>query len=323
MNPESITNLAQSKNNPPKQEKSQAELRASLESKFFSIKPIIDQGTEEYRQALKTGLFEDQDNEPEGSGEARKLTLQNHLTSLVDRAERLKAILDSKEPLPQSTPEIQAVYTHPDAHKETITLDLEQKLQEFLSFYQKTNLVLPPDFEDTIRDIWDKHQDDIQQAIEEQGFNDLLLIPPTPNLPDLAQKMKMEDGYWTGPNFKEGGGFTGAVSQNIDQSRLILVHQAQNLKDHPELAKTLKTKGSQVNLDQALTLEDYLIFQRKYFADTGKHLDEVGWTWLSTKSGARLANSYWNPARHQLYVSAVDLEYRDGILGVRLSRCFY
>ena len=55
----------------------------------------------------------------------------------------MKARLDSKEILPQATPEISASYTHPDSKVETITLDLEAKLQEFISFYQKTRVDLP------------------------------------------------------------------------------------------------------------------------------------------------------------------------------------
>ena len=322
MNLESTINLAQSKNNPSRQEKSQAELRAALKAKFLSIEPLFNQGTEEYKQALKEHTFEDQEGEEEGSGEARKLALQAKLTSLLDRAEKLKAILDSKEPLPQSTPEIQVQYTHPDGHKETITLDLEAKLQDFISLYKKTNLDLPPDFEDTIRDIWDRHQDEIEQAIEQNGFDELLLIPATPNLPELSEKMKMEQGNWTSSNFDQGGGFADALSQRSNVPRLILVHKAQNLQDRPELEKTLNTKGSDVNIDQDLTLEDYLIFQRYYFETTGKHLDEVGWTWLATKSGARLVGSCWDPDAHRLNVDANDLVHQRGSLGVRPSRCF-
>ena len=303
MNPESTIGLAQSKNNPPRPEKSQAELRAALKAKFLSIEPLFNQGTEEYKQALKDHTFEDQEGEPEGSGEARKLALQHKLTSLLDRAEKLKAILDSKEPLPQITPEISAEYTHPDGHKETITLDLEIKLQEFIDLYKKTNLDLPPDFEDTIRDIWDRHQDEIEQAIAENGFDELLLIPTTPNLPELSEKMKMEIGcyYWsTDRGFVETLDDIPLSSQNTDQPRLLLVHNSQELTDHPELEESLFTAGSDVNLDQALTLEDYIIFQRYYFETTGKHLDEkkrcLACHQIWRSSGLLQLGSYKSPA---------------------------
>ncbi|MEI6420399.1 MAG: AAA family ATPase [bacterium] len=189
--------------------------------------------------------------------------------------------------------EISAEYTHPDGRKETISLDFESKLQDFISFYQKTNLDLPADFEDTVRDIWDKNHDEIEQAIEQNGFDEILIIPGGIPLPDLSDKMKVGNQYYLSDNFKAGGAFAKAVSQNTDKTRILLVHKTQNLKDRPELKKTLNTKGQDVKLDQALTLEDYLVFQKKYFTETSKHLDEDGWTWLATKSGARLVSSGW------------------------------
>jgi hypothetical protein len=222
-----------------------------------------------------------------------------------------------------TAPNLSATYTRPDGRKETITLDFEAKLQEFISFYQKTKIDLPVDFEDTVRDILNRNQAEIEQAIEQNGFDDLLIILGNVPLPDLAEKMKMESGNYTSSNFIEGGGFASAKSQNVDKLRLVLVHKTQNLKDRPELKQTLNTKGQDVKLDQALTLEDYIIFQRKYFEETGKHLDEEGWTWLATKSGARLVNSYWDPSNHQRDVDALDLTYQDGHLGVRPARCFF
>jgi len=135
--------------------------------------------------------------------------------------------------------------------------------------------------------------------------------------------MKMENGNWESANFTAGGSFAGAISQNVDKPRIILVHRTQNLKDRPELKKTLNIKGQDVKMDQALTLEDYLIFAKKYFEETGKHLDEDGWTWLTTKSGARLVYSHWAPDSHRLYVYAGDLGFQFGHLGVRPSRCFF
>jgi len=185
---------------------------------------------------------------------------------------------------------------------------------------------LPPDFEDTVREIWEKNKSEIEQAIEQNGFDELLIIPPTPDIGDLSEKMKMDNGYYdaiksssTVQNLK-GIQF---ASQNTDKPRLVLVHKAQNLKDRPELEKTLNIKGKDVKKDQALTLEDYLIFQNKYFKETGKHLDEVGWTWLSTGTGARLVSSCWLPGHHALPVAAPDPGDPHGHLGVRPARCFF
>jgi hypothetical protein len=75
-------------------------------------------------------------------------------------------------------------------------------------------------------------------------------------------------------------------------------------------------------LDQTLTLEDYLVFQKKYFEETNKHFDETKYVWLATKSGTRLVNSNWNPSNHQLNVNANDLTNQNDNLGARPARCF-
>ena len=320
---ETTTQMAKSAEKSKKPEKSQEELRAILEQRLIALKPILQEGIREYEEALKEGVFKDVEGEQEGAGDLRKDALQDRLTAIFNRAENMKAKLDSQETLPQITSEISASYTHPDGKKETIALDLEAKLQEFISFYQKTKIDLPPDFEDTIRDLWERSQIEIEQAIEENGFDEMLIIPGNIPLTDLKEKMTMENGYYESDNFISGGGFAGVVSQNTDKTRLILVHKTQNLKDRPELEKTLNIKGQDIKLDQTLTLEDYIIFQRKYFEETGKHLDEVGWTWLATKAGARLVDSHWNPDLHKLNVNAADFGYQRGSLGVRPSRCFF
>jgi hypothetical protein len=304
---------------PKRPEKSQEELRDILETKLGSMKPVLAEGIKEYEQALKDGTFEDVE------GEARKETMIKKMDDLFGRAEKMKETLASKEKLPQPTPEISATYTRPDKNKtqETIALDLEAKLQDFLSLYQKTKLDLPPDFPDIARDIWDRNYAEMERAIKENGFDEVLVLPANIPLTDLKEKMKMENGYYEGSNFENGGSFAKAISQNADRPRIVLVHSAQNLKDREELKKTLNILGSDVKLDESLSLEDYLVFQKSYFEKTGKHLDEDGWTWLATKAGSCLVDSGWYSGDRVLNVNAHDLGYRDGALGVRPSRCFF
>ncbi len=329
MNPETIITLAQRAKRPKRPEKSQAELRADLEQRFRSFKAILETRMKEYEQALKDGTFEDADDEADGAGEERKNAMQERIKALFARAEKMKARLDSNAPIIFDPSELSAdyTYTNPDTgvveRQETITLDLEAKLQDFLFFYQKTHVDLPPDFEDTIRAIWTRNYDDIREAIKENGFDELLLVPGNIPLTDLKEKMTMEQGYLHGSNFDEGGGFAGAQSQNTDKPRILLVHKAQDLKDRPELASTLNIKGKDVKLDQILTLEDYLVFQRKYYEETQRHLDEIGYTWLATKSGARLVYALWPPDSHLLLVHAHDMGAQSGHLGARSSRCFF
>ena len=223
------------------------------------------------------------------------------------------------------TEEIETTYTFTNQDgqiekTEQITLNIEQKLNEYISFYKTHNLEIPDNFEEDIKDIWEANIDDIKEQIEAHGFNEILLIPPTTDLPDLAEKMK-ETKYWESDNFKQGGSFEKAQSQNQDKTRIILTHKAQNMEDHPEFTKTLNTKGQDVPLDKTLSFEEYLILSKKYFEETGHHLDEDGYTWLATKSGARFVYSGWG-LDDKREVRAIDFSGHDDDLGFRSSRSY-
>ena len=312
--PENITNLAKAN----KKEKSQAELREVLKERFSSIEKNIKQEINEYKNSLANKTFEDKEGEEEGEGIKRKELMQTKINALFDKALQMKEKLNGKDLLSQYTDEIEVIY-----NAETINLNLDQKLEEYIELYKKINLDLPSDFENIIHDIWEKNQNEILEEIEKNGFDNILIIPPTRDLSVLSEKMKMENGNWTSSNFDEGGGFKKAQSQNTDKPRIVLVHKTQNLKDRPELSKTLNIKGEDVDMENTLTLEDYLVFQRKYFEEEGKHLDEDGWTWLATKSGSRLVYSDWDPSDRLLNVIAIDLDYQYDALGARPSRSFF
>lgn len=307
---------------PENQEEIQNKIREKLRKRFSSMKVDIKDKFNEYKESLKNGDFEDIEGEEEGSGEKRKTRRQIELESMLDRANVLNKKIESKEILKDIEDSLSTPYTHEDGHIENITINIEQKIEEYIEFYKKHNLDVSPDFEDTMKDIWSNNIDSIEKEIGEQGYNEILLIPPTPNLPDLADKMK-ETTYYENNNFKNSGSFEQAKSKNVDKPRLILVHKVQNLAEHPELAKTLNILGSNVPLDKTLTLEDYLIFSKKYFEETGKHLDEGGWTWLATKSGSRLVSSDWRPVDDLRNVSAHDLTYQASSLGFRPSCSYY
>ena len=334
MNLESITQMAKSAEKPKQPEKSQAELRAVLAQRLNSLKPAMQDGMKEYQQALEDDVFEDQPDEAAGAGEARKEAMQNKLTAIFDRAEKMKAKLDSKENLPQAQEGISAAYTHPDGRQETINLSFETKLADFLSFYQTTKIDLPADFEDTVREIWEKNQTEIEQAIEQNGFDDMLIIPPVADTGDLSEKMKMEKGYWIGSNFNEGGGFAGAKSENADKPRIILFHkktlpkiQEENGIDvHLNITAGDAKKLFEQNPDKQMNLIDFLILERKIFDESNIHISdykEKSGQWLNTGAGAHLVNSSWHPDTHRLDVAAYGPEYQNGNLGFRPARCFF
>lgn len=321
---ESLQNLFKQAVKSKKSEKSQAELREALNERFLGMKKIIQQATEEYKTALKEDTFEDMEGEEEGSGEKRKEIIQTKINVLFDRAEQMKEKLNSKEKLPNFTESISIIYANPDKKIENIAFSLEEKLEENVNLYKKNKLDLPPNFEDSIREIWENNLNEIQKAIEKNGFDEMLFVPG--GIPLTELNTKMTEGYnatYESDNFKEGGAFAGAKSQNVDKTRIVLVHKTQNLKDRPELKKTLNIKGQDVKPDETLTLVDYLAFQRKYFEETGKHLDEDGWTWLATYSGARLVDAGWDPREGRVAVNARVLGYLYGNLGARPSRSFF
>ncbi|MFZ2149677.1 MAG: hypothetical protein WAV15_00785, partial [Minisyncoccia bacterium] len=277
--------------------------------------------------ALKDKSFENKEGEEAEGGEKRREAAQAKVNGLFERAEQMKKKVNSKEELPDYTDSISTAYTHPDNKLENITFSLEEELQESIKLYKKTKLDLPPDFEDKIKEIWENNLDAIQKAIEENGFDEILVIPATPDIGDLSKKMKMNNAYYdyikSSSNVQTLDGIPLVNQSVVDKPRIVLVHKTHNLKDRPELERTLNIKGQDVKMDQTLTLEDYLIFQRKYFEKNGKHLDEEGWTWLATKSGSRLVSSLWNPGTGKLGVRANDLGSQDTNLGARPSRSFF
>jgi len=326
--------------NPARQEKSQDELRTRMEERIKLLSADLDQKIADYRQAKKEGLFEDQDGETEGSGENRRKAALEEMNVIGDRGVKMRDMLDRGEGLPQFQSEISTAYkytieeTDPQTNKvakveknEKINIDIEQKITDFKKLYKDTGVSTPKNFEDIILNIWNDNYDAIQAEIEKYGFDEVLLIPPITDLADLAEKMKTTDrDHSLSDNFKDGGGWAGAKSQHTNQPRIVLVHKVKELDNHPATQATLGKTGQEIMDDPELgykgilDLGEYLIFQKKYFDETGGHLDENKWVWLATKSGVRLVNAIWDSGR--LHVSADGLDVQFDHLGARPSRSF-
>jgi hypothetical protein len=300
--------------------KSQEEIRVSFEAKLNILAKSVQADLVDYEARLDDDNFEDKD------------AIQKSITNKIERLENMKALIDSGEEIPSITSVIQAnyEYTNPETKKienqETITIDLEKKLQEFIDFYTTTTVDIPVGFEDDVRGIWERNGEEIQKAIEEKGFDDVLIIPADLSLVELSKKMKMENGYYdaitSSSTLQDLTGIP-LTSTGVDKTRVILVHKTQNLKDRPELKETLGVKAQDIKIDESLSLDDYIIFSKKFNIDTGKHLDEDGWTWTPrTKSGARFVGSCWDPARGELNVAASDAGSSSPDLGCRSSRYF-
>lgn len=326
----------------------QKEARASFKLRFNKLAHSTQAELQTYNTNLEDGTFDDKEGEEPGMGEKRKEAMEARISKSMDRLEKMKATLDSGEPIPETRDEIEVdyTYTNPQTNQvewqESIKLNLEEKLQEFLTFYQETNIDLPRDFEDTIREIWERNHDEMEKAIQENGFNDILIAPANIPLPEVAEKMKMENGgYYEGNNFKKKGSFAGARSVGVDKPRIILYHKM----TLPEIQKNTgfdahlgitgeeAEKLYQQNPSHFLsTLEDLIILEAKTNHDKqGNHLSSSGdrsAVWLmGTKlptpvSGARFVCSGWYPSYRGLGVYACVADYSLSILGCRVSRYF-
>ena len=291
----------------------------------------IDEDVLEYKRKLKTNSFTD---------ETEKLAFQKRLTDKVKKAKRIKngeAIQETESVISHHYQ-----YTNPETnkveHQEDIEINIEQSLTFFKDLYLKTNIGLPLDFDEQVQEIWNTNFDAIQSAVEEHGFNGVLIAPANIPLPELSEKMKMGDGYYLGDNFKNNGSFEGATSTGTDKPRIILYHskslpdiQKENGID-PHLSITARDAQSLYDAnptDYLGTLEDAIILERAHFEKTGIHISDYqknSGHWLSgTKlsSGSRFVRSSWYPSDSELDVDAGDAGSSFSSLGCRPSRSFY
>ena len=227
---------------------------------------------------------------------------------------------------------VTATYAHKDWNNvetsETITIDFEKKLEYSVTFYKNHHIEIPDNFREIMSDIWSRNIDVIKKSIEEQGFDEILLIPGDTSVADL--NLKMSEGYaetYQSENFKAGGSFEGVI-EKTKEPRIVLIHKnnAQKLRDRPEFQKTLGQKAEDlIKSGQTLTLTDYLIYQRQFFEETGNHLDESGWTWTPGSTvknpggGFRVVIAVWRGGRLGVY--ADDPDDSSSRVGCRLSRC--
>jgi hypothetical protein len=83
--------------------------------------------------------------------------------------------------------------------------------------------------------------------------------------------------------------------------------------------KFLGISGKDALKKKMLNLAESIYYIVAYKEKHSKYPDFF-WTWTSSKWGARLVYSYWNPGSHELHVYARDLTYQGGILGVRIHK---
>ena len=250
---------------------------------------------------------------------------------------------ESTEPNPSLTA---TVKEGKDKGKE-LSFDIIKELKHWSDFYQTTGIdwvTLP----DTISLTPDQTKE--MTRLMELGFDKMLIIPnnlvgqpnikgdklakPAAHYDDLHKKMS--EGYtgtWYSDNYKSDGGI-GASKDKTTSLRIILTKDVQNLKDDELFKQTLgKSVDDLTNKDglfathqvHGLSESEYLIYQREYFNKTDKHLDEVGYTWLTESDrplSGRVADVYWYPDSGQLRFNSNSRDSHYDDLGCRLAGSF-
>ena len=325
-----------------------ADNQAELRRDIALLEQIIKEGKKTRAELIKA-------NESKDEKKAQELTLK--LKAILSQGKVLKRKLEGE---PDSTLTVDYQYQGKEGSKvaetfkefkETIELDIEQSLENYQSFYEAHGIKLPDHFADDVRELWQTNRESIEQAIQEKGFNHLLLIPDSlPNLTELDkvmtkdyEKEKGNQTYWWVRADK--------IEPEASQTRIILCHNAPDLTAHPALLETLdkqyggdkeNTKNNKaedfIKAGESFSLEDYLVLQRKLYDESGGklHLENkktpdnqwVIWTWLPGSKvsqeggGFRVVDADWDPGYGQLYVVASDADSSFPNLGCRLSRCF-
>ena len=217
--------------------------------------------------------------------------------------------------------------------KESLEIDFDKKLTQAIKFYQEHKIKAPADFENQMVDIWERNRDAMQEQMEKLGFDEILIIPAGIKMDEaLDQEMtkgyKKKDGTVGEPTYWDVEK-TDIISKRNSKSRIIMVHKnkAKDLYDTPDtlpiLKETLGKKAGSFKPEEGLTVEEYFLFQRLYYEETGEHLDEKGSTWLpGSGAGSFVLRADWYPGFAQVIVGAYSPDFAYPFIGCRLSRRF-
>ncbi|OGF34138.1 hypothetical protein A2482_00015 [Candidatus Falkowbacteria bacterium RIFOXYC2_FULL_48_21] len=147
----------------------------------------------------------------------------------------------------------------------------------------------------------------------------------------------MSEGYkgktLYGGNYGEDGG-VGASKDKRTGLRIIMSKQVQEVTEDEKLKLTmgrsiddLEAKGGIFETlgVGGMTEAEYLIFQRVYYKETGKHLDVKLYTWFAASSrprSGRVPCGDWDPGDQRLHFHSNDPDYQNDFRGCRLAGSF-
>ncbi|MFZ5364582.1 MAG: hypothetical protein ACOZBH_00005 [Patescibacteria group bacterium] len=256
------------------------------------------------------------------------LELLEEAERIVDQMEAIKAgkvliddlekIIDEKK---EGVDEIRALT--PEGKE--VKFELREQLEYWRNFYKEAGVdwaELPEEIK-----ITEEQAKEIERLIEELGFDKMMIIPAgltgkvgkdgkDENYVKLHEKMSADyNDTYQDPNFEAGGGFEGLRNKS-NGLRIIVTKEVQNLKDNELFKQTLGKSVDDLEGKKGIFVEKgvrgidtatYLVWQREYFKRNKKHLDEVGWTWLTeherpeSKPGrpasVRVPGGLWGPVR--------------------------
>ena len=147
----------------------------------------------------------------------------------------------------------------------------------------------------------------------------------------------MSEGYadktFYGGNYDDDGGIGASVDKRHGL-RIIMSKKAQELTEDKKLELTmgksiddLEAKGGIFETlgVGGMTEAEYLIFQRVYYKETGKHLDVKLYTWFAASSrprSGRVPYGGWDPGSGRLSFSSAGPGSRGDYRGCRLAGSF-
>jgi hypothetical protein len=285
--------------------------------------------------------------------ESDKEAIHNAFAEALKIEDTLKSIKETRDEIIQTLKRrIIREYSYTNSktnkeHKELINIDIEEQIQEHITFYNQTNINLPPNFRETALDIWNRNYSEIQSQIEQRGFNGVLIVPGNIPLETLLENMNTSDGednnnqphkgFYFGNNFKNAGGTSTCISTGTDKTRIILYHkktlpeiQEQNGVDpHLDIKAQQAQELYDQNPDKYLSnLIDVIILERKHHDETGIHIsdwrqDSGVWLPATKQQGStRFVLCCWDPGLSALYVYANVAESAYSAIGCR-SSCYF
>jgi len=171
MTPETNIQMATGAETPEKPAKTQAELRQALTKRAERLRLATLKQIDIYEDRLAKGDFDDQEDEPAGSGEKRKLKMRKELLNADKRLDKMKEQLASGEELPQEP--ILDLETLKTQNKAFLQETFEKWYDDVKSKVEQVPLIVDPKTQNfaTLKDV-----------IDATKFGEYTLNPDTQNL---------------------------------------------------------------------------------------------------------------------------------------------